>query len=147
MSTQLTQLVKQALPELRATGVTYNAERDIYLTTGYTSQAGNTYFQGIRLSDRVLITYSIGVGYCHTFLNEVSLYGFDGTNTVLIGSWTPLPGEYEIYTDYQAQQIATQLLFKYLKSQAQMNGNYISDSELQSFAVKQIKAGPMKCLS
>lgn len=147
MSAQLTQLVKQVLPELRATGVTYNAERGIFLTNGYTSQAGNTYFQCIRPSDRIIITYNLGVGYYYTFLNEVSLYCFNGNNIELINTWTHKPSEYKIYSDYQVQDIATQLLFNYLKSQAQMNGNYISDSELQSFAVKQIKAGPMKCLS
>ena len=50
----------KALPALSGSSLTYNPEKDIYLTMGYTSQAGNTYFRAIRMSKRLAIFYDIG---------------------------------------------------------------------------------------
>ena len=73
MATSLIRVVESALPALSGSSVTYNAQNNIYLTNGYTSAAGNTYFQGIRLSDRIIVKYDIGQGYAHTFLNGVQV--------------------------------------------------------------------------
>ena len=40
---------------------TYSKERNMFLANAYTSAAGNTYFQGIRLSERIKIKYDFGV--------------------------------------------------------------------------------------
>ena len=53
MNTSLSNLVSQALPALSGSSITYNAERNMLMTQGYTSAAGNTYFQGIQLSERL----------------------------------------------------------------------------------------------
>ena len=85
-NSSLNSLVCQALPALSGSSVTYNAERNMYLTQGYTSAAGNTYFQGIHLSNRLAIVLDIGIGYAHTFLNGIKLYCFDGKDKKLIAS-------------------------------------------------------------
>ena len=72
-TTPLTSLVSQALPAVSGSSITYNPDRNIFLTTGYTSAAGNTYFQGIHLSNRLAIVYDIGVGYAYTFKRVESL--------------------------------------------------------------------------
>ena len=43
----------KALPALSGSSLTYNPEKNIYLTMGYTSQAGNTYFRAIRMSGNI----------------------------------------------------------------------------------------------
>ena len=86
MVTSLSHVVDKALPALSGSSVTYNAQNNIFLTNGYTSAAGNTYYQGIRLSDRIIVKYSIGEGYAHTFLNGVEVYGYNGLDKKLIGS-------------------------------------------------------------
>jgi hypothetical protein len=141
MTTNLNILVNKALPAIANKSVTYNADRNMFLTSGYTSQAGHTYFQGIQLSDRVAIVCSIGRGGWGTnplFLNEVSVYCFDGTKKVLIGSWSPI--DYEFYSEARARMHATQLLYDHLTSQARMSGISISNSELEQFAAAQIRA-------
>ena len=57
-NTAIQLVAAKALPALSGATVTYNAERNVYLTTGYTSQAGNTYFKAIRLSNRLAIYYN-----------------------------------------------------------------------------------------
>ena len=71
-------LAAKALPTFSGGSLTYNAEKNVYLTLGYTSQAGNTYFKAARLSNRLAVFYDIGQGYCHTFLNGITLLCWDG---------------------------------------------------------------------
>ena len=66
MSTTLALVAAKALPALSGSSFTYNPEKNVYLTLGYTSAAGNTYYKAIRLSDRLAVYYHIGEGYAHT---------------------------------------------------------------------------------
>ena len=47
--TALIRLAEKGLPALSGASVTYNPEKNVYLTLGYTSAAGNTYFKGSTL--------------------------------------------------------------------------------------------------
>lgn len=84
MNTSLALIAAKALPALSGSSLTYNAEKNVYLTLGYTSAAGNTYYRAIRLSDRLAVYYHIGQGYAHTFLNGITLlHGTDRRQTSL----------------------------------------------------------------
>lgn len=135
MKNSLSTLVNQTLPAVSNSSVTYNADRNMFLTTGYTSAAGNTYFQGIHLSNRLAIVFDIGIGYAYTFLNGMKLYCFDGTQKKLIGSRF-----YNCccYSDSYARKEATEILLEYLKSQAKIVGAYISETQLEEFARNQV---------
>jgi len=45
-----------------------------FLSEGYTSLAGNTYLNSIRLAEGILIKESIGHGWHYTFLNGIRIY-------------------------------------------------------------------------
>ena len=81
MSTSLALVAAKALPALSGSSLTYNPEKNVYLTLGYTSAAGNTYYKAIRLSDRLAVYYHIGEGYAHTFLNGITLFAWNGRRT------------------------------------------------------------------
>ena len=141
MNTSLATLVNQTLPVAANSNLTYNADRNMFLTAGYTSGMGHTYFQGIQLSDRVAVVYSIGrggYGFNPTFLNGVTVYCFDGREKKVIGKWSPVG--YAFYSDDLARRVATDLLYDYLQSQVKMHGTCISASELREFAKAQISA-------
>lgn len=141
MNNSLATLVNRSLPAVSNSSVTYNADRNMFLTTGYTSGMGHTYFQGIQLSDRVAVVYNIGRGGwgCNPFfLNGVTVYCFDGRKKKIVGQWSP--SSWAFYSDSLAQRVATNLLFDYLKSQMKMLGSHIADDELKSFATAQINA-------
>jgi hypothetical protein len=113
----------------------------MFLTSGYTSAMGHTYFQGIQLSNRVAVVYNVGVGgwgFHPTFLNGVTVYCFDGKEKKIIGRWAPC--SWAFYSDSLAQSVAIDLLFSYLKSQIEMRHARISDNELEQFAKAQIMA-------
>ena len=136
----LKKFINEALPAVSGSSLTYNADSNMFLSTGYTSAMGHTYFQGIQLSGRVAVVYSVGRGaYGNNplFLNSVSVYCFDGKAKKLIGVWDPF--DWHFYSQSLAQSVATDLLFNYLKSQLSLQGASISDSDLLSFAKAQIK--------
>ena len=77
MENKLALAVKSALPMLSG-DITYNQAANMFLTPGYMSLAGNVYQQGVRLSRRMAVKFSIGHGYYHTFLNGIQVYMWDG---------------------------------------------------------------------
>ena len=133
ITTSLSRVVDTALPSLSGSSVTYNAQKNIFLTEGYTSAAGNAYFQGIRASDRIAIKYNIGVGYLHTFLNGIEVYGYDGRNAKLIGSRS---FNCYFFNERNARMEAIGIVIDYMKGQAKMLGASIDCNQLTDFSSK-----------
>ena len=52
----------------------YSEVANAFLSTGYTSAAGNTYFNTIRVAEGIIIKENVGEGYAHTFLNGIKIY-------------------------------------------------------------------------
>ena len=82
-SNSLVLAAKSALPSL-ANNVTYNEAAKMFLSPGYQSQAGNVYQEGIRLSRYIAVDYSIGHGWCRSFLNGIRLYVWDNNKPKLV---------------------------------------------------------------
>lgn len=142
----LSRVVEAALPALSGSSVTYNTQKNIFLTSGYTSAAGNTYYQGIRASDRIAIKYNIGQGYLHTFLNGIEVYGYDGQNAKLIGSRS-----YYCYyfNECNAKNEAIGIVKDYIIGQAKLLETTIEPYKLEEFS-RQIVNGAythMRCLA
>ena len=49
-TTSIARVAEKSLPSLSGSSLTYNAEKNVLLTPGYTSLAGNTYYRAFRLS-------------------------------------------------------------------------------------------------
>lgn len=130
-TTSLSTLVEKMLPSFSGGAVTYNKENNIFLTAGYTSQAGNTYYQGIRLSNRIVISYSIGEGYAYTFLNGINIYGFDGNKKKLIAS---MGLHNTVFSEELGADYSVKMVMNYLLGQAKLSGATFNDRELCSFA-------------
>ena len=112
--------------------VTYNSRNNIFLSSGYTSAAGNTYFQGLRLSDRILINYDFGQGYAYLFLNGIRIYGYDGNQKQLISSRSYYS---QCFSEQYAKAECQSMVKEYLKGQMSLMGNtYINEAQLKEFA-------------
>ncbi|MGN0187505.1 MAG: hypothetical protein ACI392_07165 [Paludibacteraceae bacterium] len=127
----LVRIVEHALPALSGSSVHYDANRNMICTSSYTSSAGNSYYQGIRLSDRLVINIDLGQGYSYLFMNGLKLYCFDGRNKKMIGSRFYHSCS---YSDCTATKESEEILFHYLKSQSGMIGASVSDRQLHEFA-------------
>lgn len=138
--TALTRLAEKALPALSSATVTYNPEKNVYLTLGYTSPAGNTYFKAVRFSDRLAVHYDIGKGYAYTFLNGITLFAWDGSKVVIIGkkSWGGC-GNWVSFSERFATEQTIKMLKEYLEGQAKAIGQCVSEQQLMAFSRQMVE--------
>lgn len=78
--------INSILPSISNGEATYNDVAKMILGAGWQSQAGNVYQEGVRISDKIVVKYNIGHGFCYSFLNGVNIYGFDGKGMRLLAS-------------------------------------------------------------
>ena len=133
VTTSISRVLDSALPALSGSSVTYNAQNNIFLTNGYTSAAGNTYYQGIRVSDRIAVKYNIGEGYCHTFLNGIEVYGYDGSKARLIGSRC---FSCYFFNESNAKREAVEIVLDYMRGQVKLLGASVNSKQLEEFSEK-----------
>ena len=130
-------LVNSTLPAMSGSNVTYNNEHNIFLARGYTSSAGYTYFQGIRLSDRLIVMYDFGQGWAHLFLNGIRLYGYNGTEKKLLTSRS----YFNFYfSESAARRECEDLLLNFMKTQSRMLSASVCNSQLEDFVHAMIGA-------
>lgn len=143
----IVQLAAKALPTFSGGSLTYNAEKNVYLTLGYTSPAGNTYFQAIRFSDKLIVYYDIGIGYARTFLNGIKLFCWDGQKPTLISQKFWGGSNWCDFTEYFAKEQSILMLKDFLEGQQKLLGNHASDQEIACFARSVVEEAQRKRLA
>lgn len=132
----LTTITNSLLPALSCSAVSYCKEHNIFLSKGYTSAAGNTYFQGLRLSDRLVVMYEFGQGWAHLFLNGIRLYCFDGKEKKLI-SHRCYSCQY--FNEAFARKECIGMLKNFICTQARMMGATVTPLLLAEFSESMIR--------
>lgn len=148
MNASLALVAAKALPALSGSSLTYNPEKNVFLTLGYTSAAGNTYFRAIRFSKRLAVYYYLGIGYYHTFLNGITLFCWDGQNAKIIAqkTWNE-SGNWVSFSEHFAKEQSILMLKDYLAGQAKMLGIQVCEQQLLSFAREMIDETQRKQLA
>lgn len=140
MQKAITLVAAKALPALSGSSLTYNPEKNVYLTLGYTSAAGNTYYRAIRVSDRLAVFYHIGEGTVHTFLNGITLFAWNGQKANIIAQklWGGC-SNWRCFTENGAMEESIRMLKDYLAGQAKAMGHLVNDDQLLAFSREMIK--------
>lgn len=133
MNTALQTIATKALPSLSGEQVTYNAAKNVFLSQGYTSAAGNMYYKAIRLSNRLVVYYDLGQGYIHTFLNGIKLFAFDGQKATLIAQKQWGGSDWRKFDENFAKEQSILMLKGFLEGQLRLQGAHVSDQELTCF--------------
>lgn len=129
---QVMVIADRAMPAaFRTAELTFNAGKNIFLSQGYTSMAGNTYYQGVRFSDRIIITQQLGQGYCYLFLNGIKIFGFNGKEATLIAQKS---FNCCVYSESYVKSESENLIKEYLKSQAAITGSMVDNNQLETFS-------------
>ena len=145
--TALQTIVAKNLPALSGESITYNAAKNVFLSMGYTSAAGNMYYRAIRLSNRLIVYYDLGQGYIHTFLNGIKLYCFDGQKANLIAQKYWGGYDYRIFNEQFAREQSILMLKNFLEGQLKIQGAHVNDQEVYSFARNMIEETHRKQLA
>ena len=146
-NTALQTMVAKNLPALSGESITYNAAKNVFLSMGYTSAAGNMYYRAIRLSNRLIVYYDLGQGYIHTFLNGIKLYCFDGQKANLIAQKYWGGYDYRIFNEQFAREQSILMLKNFLEGQLKIQGAHVNDQEVYSFARNMIEETHRKQLA
>ena len=139
MKTSISIVAAKALPALSGSSLTYNPEKNVYLTLGYTSAAGNTYYKAIRLSDRLAVYYHIGQGYAYTFLNGITLFCWDGSKAKIIAQKFWGGCNWRCFSEQFAKEQSILMLKDYLAGQAKALGTQVNDQQMLSFSREMIE--------
>lgn len=146
MNTALQTIVAKNLPALSGESITYNAAKNIFLTQGYTSAAGNMYYKAIRISDRLAIYYDLGQGYKYTFLNGIKLFCWDGQKAKVIAQKYWGGCDYRVFNEQFAKEQSILMLSNFLAGQLKAQGAQVSNQEIFSFAYNMIEETQRKML-
>lgn len=146
-NTALQNIVAKNLPALSGESLTYSAAKNVFLTTGYTSAAGNMYYRAIRLSDRLAVYYDLGQGYAYTFLNGIKLFCWDGNQAKLIAQKYWGGCDYRVFNEQFAKEQSILMLKDYLAAQLKAQGAYVSDQEMLAFSRGMIEETQRKLIA
>lgn len=147
MNTALALVAAKALPALSGSSLTYNPEKNVYLTLGYTSASGNTYYRAIRLSDRLAVFYHIGEGYAHTFLNGITLFAWNGQKANIIAQKFWGGCNWRCFNERSAKEESILMLKDFLAGQAKAMGRIVAESQLLDFSRNMIEATHQKSIA
>ena len=145
-NTALQTIVAKNLPALSGESITYNAAKNIFLTRGYTSSAGNMYYKAIRISDRLAVYYDLGQGYKYTFLNGIKLFCWDGQKAKVIAQKYWGGCDYRVFNEQFAKEQSILMLSNFLAGQLKAQGAQVSNQEIFSFAYNMIEETQRKQL-
>ena len=133
-NTALQTIATKALPALSGEQVTYSVAKNVFLSQGYTSAAGNMYYKAIRLSNRLVVYYDLGEGYAYTFLNGIKLFCWDGQRASLIAQRSWGGCDWRVFSEQFARGQSILMLKGFLAGQLKAQGAHVSDQELLDFA-------------
>lgn len=146
-NTSVTRVALKSLPALSGSSLTYNAVKNVYLTQGWTSAAGNFYYRAIRVSNRLIIFFNIGEGYAHTFINGITLYAWDGQRARMIAQKNWGGCDWRCFNEKFAREESVHMLADYLKGQAKMLGQSVPEEQLLSFSRQMVAETQQKRIS
>lgn len=146
-NTALQHIAAKNLPALSGESLTYNADRNVFLTMGFTSPAGNMYYKAVRLSNRLMVYYELGQGYAYTFLNGIKLFCWDGQRGHLIAQKSWGGNDWRVFSEQFAKEQSILMLKNYLAGQLKAQGAYVSDQEMLAFARSMIEVTQRKQLA
>ena len=106
----------------------WNESQRMFITDQYVSDAGNTYYLGVRFSDRFVTILHIGLYHSWTYINDVEVYAFDGQERKLIGKT-----KIDKYYDEDVVRSTTEsLLGDYIEGQMKLNRVSINRDKLKA---------------
>ena len=105
----------------------WNESQHMFITDQYTSAAGNTYYLGVRFTDRFVTILHIGLYHNWTYINEVEVYAFDEHERRLVGK-TSID---QYYNEDLVRSTTENLLQDYIEGQMKLNGNTVNHEQLE----------------
>ncbi len=118
------EMILSQLSGLQSKSLTYSGTANAFIGNGFTSSAGNHYFNAVRFADGILIKEDIGEGYLHTFLNGLKIYSLKDKTLIVDKSYHNVR-----YSKDLSKSLSKSLLKDHLEEAARHNGFNYNRSE------------------
>lgn len=102
----------------------WNESLKMFITNEYESAAGNRYYDGVRISDRVVIVEHVGMYHSFTYIDGLDIFMYDGEELKLI---VQEKYDKQFYNAEFIRERTKIALHNYARSQAVMGGTTVSD--------------------
>lgn len=132
----IVKFIDKVLPMNIGSNIQYSESQNIFMTNGYTSNAGNTYFKGLRLSDRIFIVLDIGIGYAYTFINGITVYANKNDERIMVASRSY---HNQCYSETIIKEDAKEIVLEKLKAEAETDGTIFIENEIVEFVDKLVE--------
>jgi hypothetical protein len=105
--------------------IRYSSPMNAFVGSGYTSAAGNTYFNAVRFAEGILIKEDVGEGFAYTFLNGLKIYDLKTKKLLCEDSF-----HCHYYSKDTVKSDVKRMLKELIMDAARSEGYYISSSEV-----------------
>lgn len=95
----------------------YSTQANAFLGNGFTSSAGNHYYNALRFTEGILIKEDIGQGYKYTFLNGIKIYSLKDRTLITEEAYHNVE-----YSDQKVKQNVKVMLLEKLKEASLLQG-------------------------
>ena len=95
----------------------YSNRVNAFISEGFVSNAGNTYFNAIRIGNGIIIKEDIGIGYAHRFLNGIRIYSIKDRTLIAEKEFHNV-----FYSKYKVERESVNIILKALSDAAKFQG-------------------------
>lgn len=96
----------------------YCNSQKMFISSHYTSAAGNMYYKGLRFTDRIVMVEKVGLYKNFSYIDSIEIYAFNGTERILIGK---VDYDKVFYNAEQIKMDAKTIIANYLEDSARIN--------------------------
>ncbi len=107
--------------------INYSETANAFLSTGFTSTAGNTYFNAVRFAEGIVIKEDIGIGYARRFLNGLQIYSLSNNEMLADRNYHCF-----FYNKFAIKREAVSMLMEVLRNAAKREGYKLDESQAKS---------------
>ena len=114
--------------------VKYSKKINAFLSNGYTSISGNTYYNVARFAEGILIIEDAGNGHTHTFLNGLKIYSLEKKELIAEVHFSNY-----IYSNSKVEYHAIKILINALIEAANSNNYLLNINQVRTIVTQTIK--------
>lgn len=109
----------------------YCDSQKMFISSHYTSAAGNMYYKGLRFTDRIVMVEKVGLYKNFSYIDSVEVYAFNGTERVLIGK---VDYDKVFYNADQIKMDTKAIIANYLEDSARIAGSLLDSARAKQQA-------------
>ena len=122
----------------------YCDSQKMFISSHYTSAAGNMYYKGLRFTDRLVMVEKVGLYKNFSYIDSIEVYTFNGEEKVLIGK---MDYDKVFYNAEQIKEDTASIIANYIEDSARITGSLMDATRVKQQTaelLQQMYENPMR---